>query len=804
MYQHSIRRVDAVTGIMTPFAGAGVCPGNTIYSCTGGHSGDGGPATQALLSYPDAVALDTAGNLYIASLGDLVVRKVDITTGIINTIAGGGIPADGVGDNGPATSAALGYPQAIAVDHAGNLFIADGGLDTIRRVDATTGIITTVAGNGTVGFNGDGIPAASAQLAYPTDVSVDGAGDLFIADIENCRIRKVDTSGIISTVAGSAGYPCAPSGGDGGPATSASLDYPVNVHVDSAGELFINEHNHIRKVDTHGIISTFAGTGIFGFSGDGGPATAAEIGGGAIDVDAAGDVLFVDAANVRVRKVDPSGIITTVAGGGVGDGLAATSAQPKHPRGLATDAAGNLYIADCGDNRVRRVDSSGVITSVAGTAAANHGPADSGPATSARLWCPAGLAFDGGGNLYIADLNNNRVRRVDTRGTITTYAGNGNSGGGVDGVKATSSPITWPNGLTMGPGGSLVIAESGFARVRQVNAQGIISTVAGNGIPGYSGDGGPGPIATLDNPTAVAYDSSGNLLIADNANRVIRSVAAGTPPPPPPVTKKTANCGMTVTQNLTLADDIGPCPGDGVIIGADGVHLNLNGHTISGTFGHNGNNVGVRATGRQKVDISGGTITGFDAGVAIIDGGGNTVRGLTLANNVGNSANFFNSTFGDGVVIFSSGGNTVAGNTVAGNGPFDGIAMIGFGADNNLIQQHGQGHDQRQPVVCPGARAGDRDEPLPGLRPSPKRLAVRQPDCGQRCQQQRQCGHLDGVQRGRRDPEQHRPAERVRERERVRRLPGQRHRRHPRATGRSAHQRDRREQPVDRQRDRWD
>jgi parallel beta-helix repeat protein len=295
---------------------------------------------------------------------------------------------------------------------------------------------------------------------------------------------------------------------------------------------------------------------------------------------------------------------------------------------------------------------------------------------------------DGAGNLYISDLNNNRVRKVDTHGTITTYAGNGNSGGGHDGVPATSSVITWPSGLAIGPGGVLTIAESGFARVREVNAQGIISTIAGNGIPGYSGDGGPGTSATLDSPTAVAYDGAGNLLIADDFNGVIRSVAAGTPPPPPPVTKKTANCGITVTQNLTLADDIGPCPGDGVIIGADGVHLNLNGHTISGNFSHGGNSAGVRATGPQKLDISNGTITGFDAGVALITGGGNTVRGLTVANNVGNMANTFNSTFGDGILMFSSGGNTVAGNVVAGNGPFDGIAMIGFGADNNLIQNN--------------------------------------------------------------------------------------------------------------------
>lgn len=733
----TIRRVDAATGIITTVAGTASC-GNALYTCSSGFAGDGGPATKALLNTPSGLALDKAGNLYIADRDNSRVRKVDASTGVITTVAGGGSPADGLGDNGPATSAQLGLPEGLAVDSAGNLFIGDLN-NRVRRVDATTGIITTVAGEGGYGFAGDGGSATAAQLASPGDVSVDSAGDVFIADSGNCRIRKVDASGVISTVAGSA--QCG-QGGDGGQATSATIGYAGGVRVNAAGELFIADGD-IRKVDAHGIISTIAGNGTHGTSGDGGPATKAETDAAGLDLDSAGNVFFPEQSSSRVRRVDAAtGIITTVAGGGVGDGLPATSAALSGPRGLATDSSSNLYIADCGDGRVRKVDSSGVMTSVAG-GLGEHGLGDGGPATSAALQCPAGVTFGGGamyiadatdnrvrkvdssgvistvagtgmagfsgdggpataaqlntpsgvavdsaGNVYIADLNNNRVRKVDTHGVISTYAGNGASGGGLEGVAATSTPITWPSGLAIAPGGALVIAESGFARVREVNAQGVISTIAGNGIPGYSGDGGPGTSATLDSPRALAYDPSGNLLIADTNNAVIRSVAAGTPPPPPPVTKKTANCGITITQNLTLSSDIGPCPGDGVIIGADGVHLNLNGHTISGSFSHGGNSVGVRATGRQKLDISNGSVTGFDAGVALINGGGNTVRGMTVANNVGNTANSYNSTFGDGILMFSSGGNTVAGNTVAGNGPFDGIAMIGFGADNNLIQNN--------------------------------------------------------------------------------------------------------------------
>lgn len=744
-FHNRVRKVDAATGLISTFAGASVCP--TVYTCTTGPSGDGGPATQALIDGPQSLAFDGAGNLYVASTSDLTVRKIDGSTGIITTVAGGGSPPDRLGDNGPATAAFL-APAGLAVDTAGDMYIGDQFNQRVRRVDAGTGIITTVAGDGSPDFGGDGGPATAAHLLYPAGVSLDPAGNVYVADAGNGRIRKVDLTGTISTIAGSGPglfQDCRYSG-DGGPATSATMCEPLGVNVGPAGTVYIADSgdDRVRKVDSSGTITTVVGNGVLAFLGDGGPATAAEIDNIVwTSLDPAGDLLVADEGNGRIREVDhTTGIITTVAGGGIGDGLPATSTELNSPRGLAVDAAGNLLIADCGDNRVRKVDSSGIITSIAGTAT-SHGVGDGGPATSAGLDCPTGLALDSAGNLYIADSidnrvrrvdpsgvittvagtgttgfsgdggpatsaqlnqpsgvvldaagnlfiadrNNNRVRKVDTTGRITTVAGNGNQGGSVDGVPATSVPIVWPVGIAIGAGGNLAIAESGFARVRSVNAKGIISTIAGNGIPGYSGDGGPGPLATLNEPTGIAYDAGGNLLIADNQNLVIRSVAAGTPPPPPPVTKKTASCGMTVTQNLTLADDIGPCPGDGVIIGADGVHLNLNGHTISGNFSHAGTSVGVRVTGHQKVKISAGTITGFDAGVALISSSSNTLTGLTVANNQGNPVPY-NSVFGDGIVLFFSANNTVAGNTVASNGPFDGIAMLGQSADNNLIQNN--------------------------------------------------------------------------------------------------------------------
>jgi sugar lactone lactonase YvrE len=389
-------------GIITTVAGNG----------TGGFSGDGGPATSARLYIPAGVALDAAGNLYIGDTYNNRIRKVDIN-GIITKVAGGG--KTGLGDGGPATSAQLSYPYGVALDAAGNLYIADAGYSRIRKVDIN-GIITTVAGGGNNPGNdgvGDGGPATSAQLNNPPGVALDAAGNLYIADLDNHRIRKVDINGIITTVAGGG-----TSGlGDGGSATSAHLNYPFGVALDAAGNLYI-----------------------------------------------------ADAGNSRIRKVDINGIITTVAGGGtsgLGDGGSATSAQLYYPYGVALDAAGNLYIADTYNNRIRKVDTNGIITTVAGKEGCCFS-GDGGPATSAQLRSPYGVALDAAGNLYIADFDNYRIRKVDIHGIITTVAGHGDVYGGLgDGGPATSALLK-SNGVALDAAGNLYIADA-FSRIRKVD-----------------------------------------------------------------------------------------------------------------------------------------------------------------------------------------------------------------------------------------------------------------------------------------------------------------------------------------------
>src|SRR6266480_1561147 len=515
-----IRKIAAATGIITTVAGNGVL----------GFAGDGGAATNASLNSPASVAQDASGNLYIAEYANHRIRKVTAATGIITTVAGNGINTF-AGDGGAATSASLSHPNGVALDAGGNLYIADLGNERIRKVVAATGIVTTVAGNGVFGFAGDGGAATNASLSGPAGVAVDASGNLYIADYSNHRIRKVDAaSGIITTVAGNGSLSFA---GDGGAAASASVSGPAGVAVDADGNLYIANYSthRIRKVDAAtGIITTVAGNGNPSFAGEGGAATSAGVyvpTGVALDVS--GNLYIADYGNQRIRKVDAaSGIITTVAGNGssafAGDGSAATSASLNSPAGVALDASGNLYIADPNNNRIRKVAAAtGIITTVAG---GGSSLGDGGAATSASLYDPTALTLDASGNLYIADQNNHRIRKVDAAtGIITTVAGNGSPAFAGDGGAATSASLNYPDRVALDASGNLYIADQRNNRIRRVAAAtGIITTVAGNGSPAFAGDGGPATSASLNYPDRVALDASGNLYIADQNNHRIRKV----------------------------------------------------------------------------------------------------------------------------------------------------------------------------------------------------------------------------------------------------------------------------------------
>jgi len=336
--------------IITTFAGNGT----TTYP------GDGVPATSVGIIQPGGIVFDPAGNAYISDFGHNKIRKVN-GAGIISTYAGNGLPGYS-GDGGPASAASFDGPVNLALDAAGNLYVADLNNNAIRKV-SPSGTVTTFAGDGTIGYGGDGGPATNAQLYKASGLAVDASNNVYIADYANNVIRKVNTAGIISTVAGTG---AGGSTGDGGPATDATLFQAWGVCLDAAGNLYIavaSNHN-IRKVNTSGIISTIAGTGTPGFSGDGSPATAAEFNNPpGVAVDATGNVYIADQFNNRVRKINSAGIVSTIAGTGVagynGDNIAATSAQLNLTNSLTFDHTGRLLIVDNDNNRIRAIQMCG-------------------------------------------------------------------------------------------------------------------------------------------------------------------------------------------------------------------------------------------------------------------------------------------------------------------------------------------------------------------------------------------------------------------------------------------------------------
>jgi sugar lactone lactonase YvrE len=432
----------------------------------------------------------------------------NLISGTVPTPAGTVVPAVGFPPGlslNPATGVISGTPTAagsylptfVLTDANGNVVTAQIPI----LITAAPGIVDTVAGNGTSGFSGAGGAAAAAALGAPDGVAVDSAGNLYVSDSANHVVWKVNPAGTINLYAGTGvgGY-----SGDGGGATAAELGSPAGLAIDSAGNLYIADAGNmvVRKVSAAGIVSTFAGNGGASESGDGGSATAAGlIKPGAVTLDTAGNVYIAD--QYRVRKVNAAGIIATVAGNGVagtgtvpfsGDGGLATSAPLNAPDGVVVDATGNIYISDSGDARVRKVDTHGIITTVAGGGSVYL--TDGGAATAARLGIPQGLALDSSGNLYLVDTASDEIRMV--------------------------------------------------------SAAGIIGTVMGNGNPGYSGDGGSAAAATLNAPTSLAIDSAGDLFVVDAGNEVVREVFGVTAPGNATlnVSSSTIMAGQTVTLSV--------------------------------------------------------------------------------------------------------------------------------------------------------------------------------------------------------------------------------------------------------------
>lgn len=584
-YNCVVREVTASTNTITTVAGtAGLC----------GYSGDGGKGTAAELNYPTGVALDSSGNLFIGDTNNCVIRKVILSTNIISTFAGNHTCGYS-GDGGSATSAELNSPAGEATDSSGNLFIADSNNCVIREVTRSTGKISTVGGNHTCGFSGDGGLATSAEMNVMFGVTVNGT-TVTVADFYNQRIRQFTVGGNINTVAGN-GSACGGTCGEGGSAISAELYYPVGVATTSGGTIYIGNNdnyvvddftvggnlnlvagNHSYNVETlfsgapangvvlnypyeiaedssgnvyiadshnfmvredvksTSLVNFFAGDGTYGYAGDGGAATSAELTYDyGVAKDSNGNVYVADTNNCLVRKVNTAGTISTFAGlvvsgsprcGYSGDGGAATSAELYNPYAVAVDSKNNVYIADYSNDVVRKVSTTGIITTIAGIGQIAGYSGDGGPATNALLYGPLALTVDPAGNVFIADYNNCRVREINAATSIiTTVAGNGYCAFTGDGL-AIDTGVAYPQGIAVDVNDNLFISDSNNQRVRWVNPQGLITTVAGNGQAGYNGDGGSATAAELYEPTGVALDTAGNILVSDYNNLRVRSISA--------------------------------------------------------------------------------------------------------------------------------------------------------------------------------------------------------------------------------------------------------------------------------------
>jgi sugar lactone lactonase YvrE len=506
---HTVRKVTA-GGVVTTFAGG---------------SGQGGSAdgngTNARFVYPFALAVDAAGTVYVTDIGNHNIRKIT-ADGNVTTLAG----SAGVSGrlDGTGTAATFSFPQGIVADAAGNVFVADTNNSTIRKITAT-GVVTTFAGVAGQTGTADGT-GGSALFNYPFGLAVDVAGNLYVADNGSSTIRKITTGGTVSTFAGSPGL----SGSADGQGTGARLDHPSAVSVDAAGNVYVIDTSNqtVRKITTGGSVSTLAGSPGLGGRADGTGAAARFFYPGGLAVTSTGTVYVADTGNHTLRTVTAAGAASTLAGAtglsGIADGFGG-EALFAYPDGVAVDGAGNLFVADHNNHTIRKVSSAGQVTTFAG-AAGISGSAD-GTGGGARFNGPTGVAVDGSGNVYVADAGNTSIRKITSAGVVSTFAGASGSAGSSDGT-GSAARFNAPQGIAVDSAGNVYVADTNNSTVRKITAAGAVTTLAG--VAGQTGTlDGAGGSARFNGPYAIAVDGAGNVYVADFFNATIRKItAAGT------------------------------------------------------------------------------------------------------------------------------------------------------------------------------------------------------------------------------------------------------------------------------------
>jgi DNA-binding beta-propeller fold protein YncE len=507
---HDIRKITPA-GVVTTFAGVATVRGHL--DATG---------TSAYFNQPRGLAIDGSGNLYVADTSNHVIRKIT-PAGVVTTLAGkAGTSgsADGTG-----TAATFNNPIGIAVDSSGDVYVGDTGNSTIRKV-TSAGVVTTLAGtNGTAGF-ADGTGTA-AQFNYPVSIAINSSGNLIVADYNNSVLRQVTPAGAVTTIVGTG----LQHGRVDATGAAARFDHPSGVRLDSSGNIFVTDYisSLVRKVSSSGEVTTLAGAGgARGYRDGTGTITSPGLFNQpwSVTVDAAGNAYVADTSNHVIKKVTPAGVVTTFAGtlgfvgttdGGVGTG------RFRYPESIVwSSTTGKFYVADSGNHTVRVVAADGTVSTLAGQAGVS-GTTD-GTGTAALFNGPTGVTLDGSGNIFVADTTNNEIRRVTPDGVVTTFVGQ-TTAGTSDGA-GTSAQFSSPHGLAVDAAGNLFVADTGNHTIRKVTPDGTVSTFAG--IAGTIGaDDGPVASATFYNPTALAFDSAGNLYVADRGNNVIRLITPG-------------------------------------------------------------------------------------------------------------------------------------------------------------------------------------------------------------------------------------------------------------------------------------
>ncbi len=481
------------SGVVTTFAGTG---------STGSADGTG---TAASFNYPRGLCSDASGNIYVADASNHKIRKIT-PAGVVTTLAGSGVPGSA---NGTGSAASFNYPHGICIDAAGDLYVSESVGNRIRKV-TQAGVVTTLAGSGSAGATDATGTAASFQS--PTGVCADAAGTIYVSDFGNQKIRKITPAGVVTTFAGTGS-----TGAVNATGTAASFNGPYAICIDAAGDLYVSDRSNykVRKITPSAVVSTFSGSGMRGVAF--GPAASASFNNlSGLCAHASGDVYVV--SETSIRKISPAGTVSGfVGGGGYGaEDFAGNNASFSQPESICPDAAGNVYVADVSNNKIRKITPAGVVSTFAGIA--GSGSAD-GPVATASFYYPTGLCFDPSGNMYVSDRSNQKIRKISS-GVVSTLAGGG-PGVATDGT-GTAASFNYPNQICSDAAGNLYVADTDNSKIRKITPAGVVTTFAGSGATGATD--ATGTAASFYYPYGICADASGNIYVGDTYNHKIRKI----------------------------------------------------------------------------------------------------------------------------------------------------------------------------------------------------------------------------------------------------------------------------------------